>query len=141
MLRFLTFLAAMLLSLPAAAVSCGGEVSVREAFSTAQDVFSAHVEETYRAPGFGQPDFQFAKLRVLQVWKGDLRLGDQVSTTAEDSVNFVSDGFVPLEGTDVLLYVAGIQPFVLSVCSRSALLAGNADLRKLERLSKRAKRR
>ena len=138
MLRFLAFIAVLLTSMPAAAVSCGGQQSVKAAYSAAQDVFSAHVEEIYVAPGFGRGTFHFAKLRILQVWKGNLSRGDVVSTTAEDSINFVSDGFVPLQGSDVLVYTGGPQPFVLSTCSRSAPLDSTRDARPLTRLSQRA---
>ena len=124
--------------MPAAAVSCGGQQSVKQAYSAAQDVFSAYVEEIYVAPGFGRDDFHFAKLRILQVWKGSLSPGDVVSTTAEDSISFVSDGFAPLQGSNVLVYSGGAQPFVLSSCSRSASLESTRDLPALQRLSRRA---
>jgi hypothetical protein len=117
MFRLLAFIAALLISMPAAAVSCGGQPSAKQAYSAAQDVFSGHVEEIYIAPSFGRDDFHFAKLRILQVWKGNLHPGDVVSTTAEDSISFVSDGFVPLQGSNVLVYSGGAQPFVLSTCS------------------------
>ena len=139
MLRFLALIAALLVSIPAAAVSCGGRQSVRQAYSAAQDVFSAHVQEIYVAPGFGRDDFHFARLRVLQVWKGNLSPGDVVSTTAEGSISFVSDGLVPLHGSDVLVYSGGAQPFVLSTCSRSASLENTRDLPALQRLSRRAR--
>ena len=138
MLRLLALIAALHISMPAAAVSCGGQQSVKQAYSAAQDVFSAHVEEIYVAPGFGRDDFHFARLRVLQVWKGNLSPGDVVSTTAEDSISFVSDGFVPLQGSDALVYSGGAQPFVLSTCSRSAPLESTRDLPALQRLSRRA---
>jgi hypothetical protein len=138
MLRFLAFIVVLLTSTPASAVSCGGQQSVKAAYSSAQNVFSAHVEKIYAAPGFGRDSFHFAELRVLQVWKGNLSPGDIVSTTAEDSINFVSDGFVPLQGAEVLVYTGGPQPFVLSTCSRSAPLDSTRDTRALKRLSQRA---
>lgn len=137
MLRLLALVTALLVSLPAAAVSCGGQQSAERAYSSAQEVFSAHVDEIYSAPGFGRDDFNFARLRILQVWKGHLGPGDIVSTTADDSISFVSDGFVPLQGTDVLVYTSGAQPFVLGICSGSAPLDRTGDTASLERLSKR----
>jgi hypothetical protein len=138
MFRLLALIAALLTSMPVAAVSCGGQQSVKAAYSAAQDVFSAHVEDIYSAPGFGRDTFHFARLRILQVWKGSLNSGDIVSTTAEDSISFVSDGFVPLRGSDVLVYTDGPQPFVLSSCSRSGPLDGARDTRTLKKLSQRA---
>lgn len=138
MLRLLACIAALLVSMPASAVSCGGRQSVKQAYADAQDVFSAHVEQIYSAPGFGRAQFQFARLRVLEVWKGNLKVGDVVSTTAEDSISFVSDGFVPLEGSDVLVYTGGAQPFAISTCSRSSALESTRDLPSLQRLSRRA---
>ena len=141
MLRLLALGAALLVSLPAAAVSCGGRQSVKQAYSAAHDVFSAHVVEIYRAPGFGRSDFRFARLRILEVWKGGLRAGDVVLATAEDSISFVSDGFVPIPGSDVLVYSAGASPIVLSTCSRSTSLESTRDLAALQRLSRRARGR
>jgi hypothetical protein len=138
MLKILAFSAALLISMPAAAVSCGGQQSVKQAYSAAQDVFSAYVEGVYVAPGFGRDDFHFAQLKILQVWKGSLKSGDVVSTTAEDTVSFVSDGFVPRQGSNVLVYTDGAQPFALSTCSRSASLENTRDLPALQRLAKRA---
>src|SRR5688572_21769356 len=138
MLRLLAFIAVLLVSMPAAAVSCGGQQSVKQAYSAAPDVFSAYVEDIYLAPGFGRDDFHFARLRVLKVWKGSLNPGDVVSATAEDTVSFVSDGFVPRQGSNVLVYSGGAQPFALSTCSRSATLENTRDLPALQRLSRRA---
>ena len=138
MLRVIALIASLLIATPAAAVSCGGRQSVKQAYSSAQDVFSAHVERIYVAPGFGRDDFQFAELRILKVWKGSLSSGDTVQATAEDSISFVSDGFVPLQGSTVLVYSGGSQPLVLSTCSRTARLESTRDLRALERLSNRS---
>jgi len=137
MLRVFALITSLLISMPAAAVSCGGRQSVKQAYSSAQDVFSAHVENIYVAPGFGRDEFQFAELRILKVWKGNLSSGDIVQATAEDSINFVSDGFVPLQGSNVLVYSSGSRPLVLSTCSRTAWLESTRDLRALERLSNR----
>lgn len=137
-MKLLAFVAALLVSMPAAAMSCGGQQSVKQAYSEAQDVFSAHVEETYVASGFGRDDFHFARLRILQVWKGNVYPGDVVSTTAEDTISFISDGFVPRQGSNVLVYSDRAQPFALSTCSRSATLENTRDLPALQRLSRRA---
>lgn len=135
MLKVFAFLALSLMAAPAAAVSCGRSMSVTRAYSAAHDVFSARVERIYLSSGFGRENFQFAQLRVLKVWKGSLHRGDTVTATAEDSVNFVSDGFVPLQGSNVLVYSHGEQPLILGSCSRTAMLESTHDLHALDRLS------
>ena len=138
MLRVIALIASLLMAMPAAAVSCGGQESVGRACSSAHHVFSAHVVRIYVAPGFGRDDFQFAELRVLKVWKGGLSSGDAVEATAEESINFVNDGFVPLQGSDVLVYSGSSQPLILSTCSRTTRLDSSRDLPALERLSNRS---
>ena len=120
-------------------MSCGSRQSVKQAYAAAQDVFSAHVEEIYAAHGFGRDDFRFAKLRVLNVWKGDLAAGEIVRATAEDTVSFISDGFIPAHGSNVLVYSSGVQPFVLGICSRTAPLESTRDTKELEKLSRRSR--
>ncbi|MCB1609850.1 MAG: hypothetical protein KDI71_23055 [Xanthomonadales bacterium] len=126
---------ALLISLPAAAVSCGSSSTVGGAYERAAEVFSAHVEEIYTAPGFGREAFKYAKLRVIRVFKGSMSSGAVVSATAEDSINFVSDGLDPAPGSEVLVYAVGPQPFVLNTCARNAPLENNSDVRELEQLS------
>jgi hypothetical protein len=123
---------------PAMAVSCGGRAPVRQAFGSASEVFSAYVEEIYTGPGFGRNDIRLARLRVLQAWKGSLKPGEVVSATAEDSIHFISDGFVPLQHSSVLVYASGTQPFMLHACSRTTSLeAGSDDIPVLNRLSRK----
>ncbi len=98
-------------------------------------------EGSYAAPGFGRDDFQFVQLRVLKVWKGTLKPGDSVQATAEDSIAFVSDGFVPLPGSDVLVYASGFEPLTLRGCSRTARLENTRDLQALKLLSDRSSSR
>jgi hypothetical protein len=136
MLRVLVFITAMFCSMTVTAVSCGGAQSLNAAFDSASDIFSARLVNIYSAPGFGRGSFRFANLRILRVWKGSLKPGDIVSTTAEDSINFVSDGFIPPQDKDVLIFTNSPQPFILSACSRSQLLDGTDDLRKLDKLAR-----
>lgn len=128
MLRFSAFIVALLVSAPVAAVSCGGPPSVKQAYAAAKNVFSAHVEEIHAAPGFGRDRFRFAKMRILHVWKGSLRPGDIVSATAEDSISFVSDGFVSRPGSDVLVYAGATEPFILGTCSTDEVRFTSAEV-------------
>lgn len=138
MLKVAVLIACLAVAAPAVAISCGRQQSTAQAYSSAQHVFSAHVERSYAAPGFGRDAVQFVELRVLKVWKGQLKPGDRVQATAEDSINFVSDGFVPLLGSDLLVYASGSQPLMLGSCSRTAPLETTRDLQALEALSRRS---
>ncbi len=138
MLKVAVLIACLAVAAPAVAISCGRQQSTAQAYFSAQHVVSAHVERSYAAPGFGRDAVQFVELRVLKVWKGQLKPGDRVQATAEDSINFVSDGFVPLLGSDLLVYASGSQPLMLGSCSRTAPLETTRDLQALEALSRRS---
>lgn len=141
MLKVVFLAICLSVAMPAVALSCGGQQSVAQAYASAGHVFSAHVEGSYAGPGFGRDDFQFVELRVLKVWKGTLKPGDSVQATAEDSITFVSDGFVPLPGSDVLVYASGFEPLALRSCSRTVRLENTRDLHTLELLSDRSSSR
>lgn len=127
---------------PAWAISCGGARSIREAFSGSGHVFLAHVEALYRGPGFRQAEVSLASLRVLHVWKGDLQPGSTVSTSAQSSVSFYDDGFVPTQHTGLVVYASGEPPLMLHTCSRTGLLQGSInDIPTLNRLAKPARPR
>jgi hypothetical protein len=77
----LTFALLLLMLTPGAAgaVSCvatGTELErVLQSFDGASAFFSAYVEEIYVGRLYGLDNVRMAKLRVLQVWKGELRPG------------------------------------------------------------------
>jgi hypothetical protein len=125
---------------PASATSCAGPTSVKQAFASSGHVFSAYVEDIHTGPAFGRDNARLAKLQVLQVWKGELRPGDTVEASAEDSISFVSDGFVPAQDSSILVYTSGGQPYVLHTCSRTAPLDSSTnDLPVLDKLFKKSK--
>ncbi|MEQ8035564.1 hypothetical protein [Xanthomonas sp. WHRI 6106] len=138
MLKVAVVIACLAVTGPAMAISCGRQQSTAQAYSSAQHVVSAHVERSYAAPGFGRDAVQFVELRVLKVWKSHLKPGDRVQATAEDSIRFVGDGFVPLLGSDLLVYASSSQPLMLGSCSRTAPLETTLDLKALKALSKRS---
>ncbi len=102
----------------ASATTCwpdGGErAQVRAAFEASSVVFSAYVLDVS-----GASDDATARLKVLQVWKGRLEVGQIVQTTAGESVRFISDGVVPLPGTALLVYSSSPEPYMLHTCSRT----------------------
>lgn len=126
----------------ARALSCvapvGEREHIRQSFEDASAVFSAYVEEIYFGRMYGRDGVRMAKLRVLQVWKGDLRPGDVVSSGADDTTEFMSGGMSPEQRSAVLAYVNGNQPYTLGSCGRSASLeAGTRDIPLLNKLSKK----
>lgn len=126
----------------AGAMSCvatGTELErVRQSFDGASAVFSAYVEEIYVGRLYGRDNVRMAKLRVLQVWKGELRPGDLVSSGADDDTEFMSGGMPLEQHSAVLAYVTGSQPYTLGSCSRSTSLeAGTRDIPLLKRLSRK----
>ena len=92
----------------------GNRAQVRSAFEASSVVFSAYVLDVS-----GTSDDATARLKVLQVWKGGLEVGQIVQTTAGESVRFISDGVVPIPGTALLVYSSSPEPYMLHTCSRT----------------------
>ncbi len=133
---------ALLIPCSASAMSCvvsvGEREHVHQSFNSASAVFSAYVEEIYFGHMYGRDNARMAKLRVLQVWKGDLRSGDLVVSGADETTGFMSGGMAPELHSGVLAYVQGSQPYTLGSCGRSASLeAGTRDIPILNKLSKK----
>jgi hypothetical protein len=145
MLRLLLAVSLLLTSFvprTASALSCvvtvGEREHVRQSFAGASAVFSAYVEEIYFGQLYGRNNVRMARLRVLQVWKGDLRPGDLVTSGADETTEFMSGGMAPEQRSAVLAYVHGNQPYTLGSCTRSAPLeAGTRDITLLNKLSKK----
>ena len=121
----------------ASATTCwpeGGErAQVRKAFDASSAVFSAYVLETTQ-----QAQEPRAKVSVLQVWKGELAIGQIVETTAAESVTFVSDGVVASPGTALLVYSSSAEPYLLHTCSRTRVLDdATGDIPLLNKLSRK----
>ena len=144
MLKLLLAVSLFLTMVPrtSSALSCvvtvGEREHVRQSFAGASAVFSAYVEEIYFGKMYGRDNVRMARLRVLQVWKGDLRPGDLITSGADDTTEFMSGGMAPDQHSVVLAYVHGDQPYTLGSCSRSASLeAGTRDIPLLTDLSKK----
>lgn len=136
--RVVALMAALLFPAQAAAVSCGGRASLKESFDRAEHVFSAYVETHFTGRAFGRDDVLLARLRVLQVWKGDLHVGEEVTAGAEDSLFLINDGYIPLLEAAVLVYTGGDQPFHFGTCSRTGLLdEATGDIPRLNKLSRK----
>ena len=142
MKKALALLALILLAPgPAIATTClpqgGQRAQVRAAFDESTAVFSAYVLEVSQAG-----EAPAAKVRVLQVWKGDMAVGQVVETTASESVTFVGDGVVPEPGTALLIYTSSRQPYLLHACSRTRELdSATGDIPLLNKFSKKQRYR
>lgn len=129
-----------LASSPAHAIICISPTQesrqIRETFSRSDHVFSARVEEIFHGPMFGRENVRMARLRVTRVWKGNLELGEIVTTSADGSTTLIGAGLEPPIDAEILVYVSGEQPFVLSACGRTGFLEHRArDLRMFRKLS------
>ena len=115
----------------------GSRVQVRSAFDASSAVFSAYVLDVS-----GESDNAIARLKVLQVWKGELEVGQIVEATAGESVRFMSDGVVPIPGTALLVYSSSKEPFMLHTCSRTRQLdSATGDIPLLNKFSKKRRYR
>ena len=144
MTRFaaLVTLVAVLLPLKAEALTCitrGSEIQqVERAYATSNAVFSAFVESTATLV---TPDGSAAagvKLRVMQVWKGTLHPGDTVTAFADEDYPFAGGSYAAPVGSGMLVYAAGLEPYVLGACGRSGVLHSRTqDIPLLNRLSQK----
>lgn len=129
-------------SFPAAACSCAKPSTVREGLAKATAVFRAatiSVSHDQRTVGDGTIRTYIterATLKVLEVWKGDLKVDDLVSVESDIGVGScgrsvsnapVSTEEAPPSGAippaklsgEWIIFAYGKQPYSLSVCSLS----------------------
>jgi hypothetical protein len=124
---------------PAIACSCvmpDGSRSehVRRGYQQAQSVFSAYVAEVYYSSG--TPARRMAKLRVLQVWKGELQPDTWLEVESDPDTG-LSCGLAVEPETAILAYTSG---HVLVSCSMTGPLhQATQDIPVLNRLARREK--
>ena len=135
MIRLLVVLAALLVPTLGLAISCVGSQSVREAYASEDNVFLSNVVELSSGSAFGRADVKLAKVQITRVFKGSLTAGALVEVTAEESVRFFGDGFVPSVGSELLVCSSGGNPLCLGVCSRTTMHPSRRELASLERLA------
>lgn len=134
MLKIIALVAvALTFPVSADAMMCLSRSTVRDAYEESTVVFSGYVlDVAHRA------DAPTARLKVLQVWKGPLEADQIVQTSAEGSVTFIGDGFVPATGTTLLVYAVSDEPYFLNICSRTRDLdSAKREVRLLNRLAKK----
>ena len=137
----LALLVAFLTPSSAQAMMClpsGSERSqIRDAFEDSTVVFSAYVLDV-----IGEGEQPLARVKVLQVWKGPIEVGQIVETSAVESGELIGDGIVPVAGTALLVYAKTGPPWFLHTCSRTrGLDSGTADIPVRNRLSKKKRYR
>lgn len=130
-------------TLPALACSCvkppGSQSDhVRREFRASDAVFSAYVSDVYYAEVNGQHT-RMAKLRVLQVWKGDLQPDTWIDVVSGDEGGLMSCSYIAEQNQALVVYVQGQrQPYSLASCSLTRPLhEATRDIPLLNKLSRR----
>ena len=132
-------LLSILVAAPAVACSCmvpDGSRSdhVRRGFKQAKDVFSAYVVSEFRTNG---PDsHRMVKLRVLQVWKGDLAPNTWLEVES-DSESGIGCGIAVSVDSAILVYASG--PALASCTMTGPLDNATQDIPLLNRLARGSK--
>jgi hypothetical protein len=127
---------------PALACSCvypAGSQSdhVRREYREAEAVFSGYVHSIHYSDVDGRPT-RMAKLRVLQVWKGDLQPNTWIDVISDDEVGLVGCSYATESDRALMIYAAGRRPYALASCSLTGPLEGaTRDIPLLNRLSGR----
>ena len=137
------WLAALLFSVvaaaPAIACSCivpDGSRSdhVRRGFHQAKDVFSAYVASEYRTDG--SDSHRMVRLRVLQVWKGDLAPNTWLEVES-DSESGLGCGIAVSVDSAILAYTTG--PGLASCTMTGPLDRATQDIPLLNKSARRRK--
>ena len=137
------WLAALLLALvaaaPASACSCitpDGSRSdqVRRGFHQAKDVFSAYVASEYRTDG--SDSRRMVRLRILQVWKGNLASNTWLEVESDSESGLVC-GVAATVDSAVLAYTTG--PVLAACTMTSPLDKATQDIPLLNKLARRRK--
>lgn len=112
---------------------------VRREYRDASAVFSAYVHGIHMAEIEGQP-VRVARLRVLQVWKGDGVAADSwMDVVADDDTGLVGCGYSAEQDQTLMVYARGRRPpYWLMACSLTGPLdQATGDIPLLNRLSGR----
>jgi hypothetical protein len=134
--------ALLLTALPALACSCvypSGTQSdhVRREFQGAETVFSGYVHSIHYLDVAGHRT-RMARLRVLQVWKGDLQPNTWIDVISDDESGLVGCGYATEPDRALMIYAAGQRPYRLASCSLTGPLErATGDIPLLNRLSTR----
>ena len=141
-----TLLAGLLLltSIDALACSCvvpaGSQKDhVRREFKQSAAIFSAyvhsiHFEET------GDRRTRMARLRVMQVWKGDIQPNSWLDVISDDDTGLTGCTYVAELDQALMVYVSGKKPYALATCSLTGPLEqATGDIPLLNKLATQKK--
>jgi hypothetical protein len=79
-----------------------------------------------------------AKLRIMQVWKGDLQPNTWLDVISDDGAGLIGCSYVAEADQALLIYAHGQQPYGLASCSLTGPLEhATTDIPLLNKLSKR----
>lgn len=136
----------LLLVLPSPAIACScmlpvGSQSdhVRRAFEQADAVFSAYGQSIHYREVDGHRT-RMVKLRILQVWKGDLQPNTWIDVVSDDDTGLIGCSFIAEVDRALMVYVSGKQPYGLASCSLTGPLEhATEDIPLLNKLSRRGR--
>lgn len=136
----LAFLLLFLASPPLLACSCirsgSQDDQVRRGFKASEAVFSAYVAGVAYVDIRGQRT-RMLKLRILQVWKGDLSPNTWLDVVSDDELGLMGCSYVAEQNDALLIYAQGEQPYFLGSCSLTGPLdRATTDIPLLNKLSK-----
>lgn len=110
---------------------------VRREFKNADAVFSAYVHSIHFVKIDGHRT-RMAKLRILQVWKGNLQPSTWIDVVSDDESGFIGCSYTAEADRALMIYVRGKQPYGLVSCSLTGPLErATGDIPLLNKLSKR----
>jgi len=144
MLRTLLAGFLMLTSIDALACSCvvpaGSQKDhVRREFKQSAAVFSAYVQSIHFEET-GDRLIRMAKLRVLQVWKGDIQPNSWLDVISDDDIGAIGCSYVAEPDRALMVYVYGNQPYTSVSCSLTGRLEdATDDIPLLNKLAKHRK--
>jgi len=135
----------LLLVLPSPAIACScmlpvGSQSnhVRRAYKQADAVFSAYGQSIHYREVDGHR-IRMVKLRILQVWKGDLQPNTWIDVASDDT-GLMGCSFIAEVDRALMVYVSGKQPYSLASCSLTGPLErATDDVPLLNKLSRRGR--
>ena len=133
----------LLAASPALACSCvmppGSQSDhVRREFKASDAVFSAYVSDVHYADVNGQRT-RMVKLRILQVWKGNLQPDTWLDVVSGDEGGLIGCSYIAEQNQALMVYAHGQRlPYGLASCSLTGPLhQATGDIPLLNKLSKR----
>lgn len=132
----------LLATSPALACSCvyppGSQSDhVRREYKESEAVFSGYVQSIHYSDADGRQT-RMAKLRVLQVWKGNLQPNTWIDVISDDEAGLIGCAYAAEPDRALMVYASGQRPYSLASCSLTGPLErATSDIPLLNKLSSR----